>query len=133
LGRLALGGVADRLGRRQSIINAFLLMSLMLLWWLASTSLWSLLVFAFFFGIGYGGFVALIPALTVDYFGTRHAGAIIGRLYTSVGFGSFLGPLLAGIAFDIRQSYTLPILLSAGANVVAALCLVVLGKLRRPL
>src|SRR5262245_1560758 len=113
LGRLALGGTADRLGRRQALAGAFSLMAVMQLWWLWATSLWSLLVFAFFFGTGYGGFVALIPALTVDYFGVRQAGAIIGSLYTGVGVGSLIGPTLAGVAFDLHQSYTLPILLSA--------------------
>lgn len=130
LGRLALGSVADRFGRRQSLAGSFLLMAAMQLWWVMSASMWSLLVFALCFGTGYGGFVALIPALTTDYFGVRQAGAIIGVLYTGVGIGSLVGPTLAGIAFDLRQSYTLPILLSAGANLVAVFCMVILGKTR---
>jgi MFS family permease len=128
LGRLVLGGTADRFGRRQALVGAFLLMTLMQVWWLGSTSLWSLLVFALCFGTGYGGFVALIPALTVDYFGVRQAGAIIGSLYTSVGVGSLVGPTLAGVVFDWYQSYTLPILVSAAANLVAVCCLMVLGN-----
>jgi MFS family permease len=127
-GRLALGGVADRLGRRQSLAGAFLLMACMLVWWLMSTSVWALLLFATLFGLGYGGIVALLPALTTDYFGVRQAGAIIGWLYTSAAIGSLLGPTLAGIAFDWYHSYALPILLSAGANLVAFACMVVLGK-----
>jgi MFS family permease len=132
LGRLALGGTADRLGRRPALAGAFLLMAVMQVWWLGSTSLWSLLVFAFVFGTGYGGFVALIPALTVDYFGVRQAGAIIGSLYTGVGIGSLIGPTLAGVAFDLHQSYTLPILLSALANLAAVLCMIVLSKMSPP-
>jgi MFS family permease len=131
LGRLALGGTADRLGRRQGLAAAFLLMAAMQLWWLMSTNLWSLLVFAFCFGTGYGGFVALIPALTADYFGVRQAGALIGLLYTGAGIGSFFGPILAGIVFDLRHSYTLPILLSAGANLVAVCCIIALGRIHR--
>jgi MFS family permease len=103
-------------------------MTVMQLWWLGSTSLWSLLVFAFCFGTGYGGFVALVPALTVDYFGVRQAGAIIGSLYTGVGIGSLVGPTLAGVAFDLHHSYTLPILVSAGANLLAVVCMIMLGK-----
>jgi len=131
LGRLALGGTADRLGRRQGLAAALLLMAAMQLWWLMSVNLWSLLVFAFCFGTGYGGFVALIPALTADYFGVRQAGAIIGLLYTGIGIGSFLGPILAGVAFDLSYSYTLPILLSAGANLVAVCCIIALGRIHR--
>jgi MFS family permease len=127
-GRLALGGMADRLGRRQSLAGAFLLMACMLVWWLMSTSVWALLIFALLFGIGYGGIVALFPALTTDYFGVRQAGAIIGLLYTSASIGSLLGPTLAGIAFDLYHSYAFPILLSAGANLIAVACMLILGK-----
>ena len=128
VGRLALGSMADRLGRRQSLIGAFLLMACMLVWWLMSTSVWALLIFAVLFGIGYGGVVALVPALTTDYFGVRQTGAIIGFLYTAASIGSLLGPTLAGVAFDLHHHYTLPILLSAGANLIAVACLVILGK-----
>jgi MFS family permease len=130
-GRLALGGMADRVGRRQAMIGSFLLMALTLASWLAATELWSLLIFAFVFGVGYGGFVALAPALTTDYFGVRHAGAIIGLLYTSVALGTLVGPTLAGVAFDLRDSYTLPIVLSAAANLVAAACLTALEDPQR--
>jgi MFS family permease len=126
-GRLVLGGTADRLGRRQALIGSFALMAATQLWWWAAMSTWSLLGFAFCFGVGYGGFVALIPALTSDYFGVRQAGAIIGLLYTGASIGTLLGPTLAGLAFDLQHSYTLPILLSAGANVIAVSCMVVLG------
>ena len=128
VGRLALGSMADRLGRRQSLIGAFLLMACMLVWWLMFTSVWALLIFAVLFGIGYGGVVALVPALTTDYFGVRQTGAIIGFLYTAASIGSLLGPTLAGVAFDLHHHYTLPILLSAGANLIAVACLVILGK-----
>jgi len=130
-GRLVLGGSADRLGRRQALVGSFLLMAAMQLWWLAATQTWSLLLFAFFFGVGYGGFVALIPALASDYFGTRHAGALIGLLYTAAAIGSLIGPTLAGVAFDLRDSYAVPILLSAVANLGATGCMAVLGDPRR--
>lgn len=126
-GRLVLGGSADRLGRRQALIGAFLLMALTQLWWLTATEAWSLVAFALAFGVGYGGFVALVPALTSDYFGVRHTGAIIGLLYTGAAVGSLLGPTLAGVAFDLRDSYVVPIAISAIANLGATLCVLVVG------
>jgi MFS family permease len=130
-GRLALGSSADRVGRRQALAGSFLLMAAVLLWWLAATESWSLLVFAFLFGVGYGGFVALMPALTSDYFGVRHAGALLGLLYTGAGIGTLIGPTLAGWVFDVRDSYTLPILLSAAANLVAVGCMIAIGDPHR--
>lgn len=82
-----------------------------------------LAVFAFTYGVFYGGFVALLPALVMDYFGGRNISGLIGILYTSVGFGTLIGPSAAGFAFDIGHSYAVPILASIGANLVAAVLL----------
>jgi cyanate permease len=38
-----------------------------------------------------------------------------------VAFGTLIGPSAAGFAFDLNHSYTLPILASAGANILAAI------------
>ena len=50
----------------------------------------------------------------------RNVGALIGILYTSVAVGTLIGPSVAGFAFDATRSYTVPILASAGANLLAA-------------
>ncbi|WP_369723448.1 hypothetical protein AB8Z38_05435 [Bradyrhizobium sp. LLZ17] len=60
----------------------------------------------------------------MDYFGGRNVGGIIGILYTSIAFGTLIGPSAAGFAYDVNHSYTLPILVSAAANMVAALIVV---------
>jgi len=58
--------------------------------------------------------------VVMDQFGGRNVSGIIGILYTSVAFGTLIGPSTAGFVFDLSHSYTLPILASAGANIVAA-------------
>src|SRR5690242_13094815 len=65
-GRFLLGGLADRMGRRLALLAMFLGMALALLVWAGSTGLWLLAVFAFVYGVFYGGFVALLPALVMD-------------------------------------------------------------------
>jgi MFS family permease len=119
-GRFCLGGLADWLGRRRSLLAMFLGMALGLLIWAVSTTLWPLAAFAFVFGVAYGGWVAILPAVVMDYFGGRNVSGIIGMLYTSVGFGTLIGPTAAGYAFDMTHSYTLPIIASICANLVAA-------------
>ena len=121
LGRFFLGGVADRLGRRQSLAGMYLGLALMMVWWFFSREAWQLAIFAVVYGTFYGGFVALAPALLVDYFGPRNASGIIGFAYTGVAVGSLLGPAAAGYAFDLAQSYALPIAGSAGFTFLAAL------------
>ena len=119
-GRFFLGGVADRIGRRPTLVIMFAGMAVALAVWALSTSFWPLAGFALGYGVFYGGFVAVIPALVMDYFGSRHISSIIGALYTSVAFGTLVGPSAAGFAFDLRHSYTLPILASAAVALVAA-------------
>ncbi len=127
-GRFAIGGIADRIGRGRSLALVFFGLAAMLLWWLAATSVWQLTIFALVFGICQGGFVALYPALTVDYFGGRNASSIIGILYTAGAIGTLAGPKLAGDGFDLFHSYSLPIAVSAGCALVAAIFILLLPK-----
>ena len=127
-GRFLLGGLADWMGRRQALLAMFLGMALALLVWAGSTGLLLLAAFAFVYGVFYGGFVALLPALVMDYFGGRNVSGIIGVLYTSVAFGTLIGPSAAGFAFDLSHSYALPILASAAANLLAAGLVAATGK-----
>jgi len=127
-GRLVLGSSADRIGRRTSLAATFFAMGLSLFAWLGATEAWSLCLFALFFGAAYGGFVALVPALTADYFGGKNMGGILGILYTAAGVGALFGPVLAGAVYDARESYTLPILIGVAMNGVAAACILFLPK-----
>jgi MFS family permease len=120
-GRFFLGGLADRIGRQRSLLLMFAGMALTLASWAISTGLWSLATFAFAFGVFYGGWVAVLPAVVMDYFGGRNVSGLIGILYTSVAFGTLVGPSAAGFAFDASHSYTVPILVSAAANLIAAI------------
>ena len=120
-GRFLLGGLADRMGRQMALVMMFVGMALALSVWAFSTDAWSLAAFAFAYGVFYGGWVAVLPAVVMDYFGGRNVSGIIGVLYTSVAFGTLIGPSAAGLAFDMTRSYTVPILASVCANIIAAL------------
>jgi MFS family permease len=119
-GRFCLGGLADRMGRRLSLIATFVGMALSLAIWLVSATLWPLAAFALVYGAFYGGWVAVLPTLVMDYFGGRNVSGLIGILYTSVAFGTLIGPSAAGFAFDMTHSYSVPILASICANIIAA-------------
>src|SRR5262245_10835750 len=119
-GRFGFGDLADRIGRRLALLTMFVGMGLALAVWAFSTGFWSLAAFALVYGVFYGGWVALLPAVVADYFGNRNVSGIIGILYTSVAFGTLIGPSATGFAFDLTNSYMLPILISASANILAA-------------
>jgi MFS transporter, OFA family, oxalate/formate antiporter len=119
-GRFFLGGLADRLGRSLSMALMIAGMALAFAVWFLSVNLWSLAVFALLYGLFYGGWVALLPAVVADYFGATNLGGMIGLISLGIAFGTLIGPSAAGFAFDVNQSYTLPILASAASYVVAA-------------
>ena len=120
LGRFAIGGIADRLGHMRSLIAISAgLGAMFLLWWFAE-GYWALAAFAVVFGSLYGGYVALAPTLCMDLFGARNVAGIIGCLYTAAGFGTLIGPTLAGAAFDAYGSYDAPILACALLSFIGA-------------
>jgi OFA family oxalate/formate antiporter-like MFS transporter len=131
-GRFFLGGLADRVGRRLSLLAMFVGMALAMVIWAISREFWPLAAFAFAYGVFYGGWVALLPALVMDYFGGRNISGIIGILYTSVAIGTLIGPSAAGFAFDLSHSYSLPILASVCMNIMAAGIVAVTSKASVP-
>jgi len=120
-GRFFLGTIADRMGRERSLVMMFVGMAASLSIWALSADAWSLAIFALVFGVFYGGWVAVLPAVIMDHFGGRNVSGIIGVLYTSVAFGTLIGPSAAGFVFDLSHSYELPIVAAAATNVLAAL------------
>ena len=131
VGRFALGGAADRYGRRNTLLGLFLAMAAMQVWWWGSESFWMLAVFAIVFGSCYGGFVALSPSLMMDFYGGRSVSGIIGVLYSGAGVGVLVGPTVAGFAYDLVQSYTLPIIGGVIANLLAAGCVAAMPQPER--
>jgi OFA family oxalate/formate antiporter-like MFS transporter len=131
-GRFLLGSLADRMGRQLTLVVMFAGMGVALVVWAFSTELWAFAAFAFAYGVFYGGLVAILPALVMDYFGGRNVSGIIGILYTSVALGTLIGPSAAGFAFDISHSYGLPILASVCANIIAAGIVVATSKAAIP-
>lgn len=118
--RFCLGTIADRMGRQPFLLAMFVGMGAALGIWALATGFWPLAAFAFLFGLFYGGWVAILPAVIMDHFGGRNVSAILGILYTSAAIGTLVGPSAAGFMFDASGSYLLPIVATALANIVAA-------------
>ena len=120
VGRFTIGAAADRIGRWRGLGLSFGGVGVSCLLWLAGDGMIVLGIFAVLVGTFWGGSVALAPSVMADYFGTRSVSGIIGVLYAGVGFGALVGPIIAGLVFDLWQSYTVAILYSIIAPVLAA-------------
>lgn len=93
-GRFFRGTLADRMGRRASLLTMFVEMAIAFAIWAISTNFWTLAVFAFVYGVFYVGWVAVLPIMHT--FGARNVSGIIGILYTSVAFGTLIGAAGSG-------------------------------------
>lgn len=127
VGRLVLGPVADRMGRIRTYRACFLAMGLAFGIWLVAPSYPWLVVFALVMGAGYGGFVALNPAVVAEVFGVAGLGRLIGVLFTGAGVGALVGPPLAGLVID-AHGYRWAIGASMAVALGATLALVPLGR-----
>ncbi len=114
-GRVGTGMYSDRIGRNRAYaINAVMgLAALLLLPMIIASGQLTLMFLAV--GVSYwqyGGVMALMPALTADYFGPRNLGTNYGLVFTGWGI-AFLVPLLAGYIKDATGSLDAPFYLSA--------------------
>jgi MFS family permease len=105
IGRFAIGLVADRLGRAQTLVLMQLSMGASYLLWGAAGGHALLVLFALCFGLSYGSIVSLLPAICMDYFGGKSVASVVGTLYSGAAFGNLLGPVLAGAVFDHSGHY----------------------------
>jgi Na+/melibiose symporter-like transporter len=119
IGRLGLGGMADRIGPTRLYRHSYLLMAASHgLWLVSGDRFWVLVAYAIVLGVAYGGFIALSPAVVALRFGLEGMGGVLGTLYTSAAVGSLAGPPIAGVLID-SAGY--------GAAIVGALSMSVLG------
>lgn len=85
-GRVLMGILSDRVGRKVTVIISVLLQAGAILWLIWSQELWMLYLFALVYGFAHGGTGPVMAALIGDAFGLRNIGAILGVL--DVGFGT---------------------------------------------
>ncbi|MFZ3074461.1 MAG: OFA family MFS transporter [Minisyncoccales bacterium] len=95
LGRIIWGRISDKYGREKTLMTIFAFCGAALLILGSLNSFWSFAGVASIIGFCFGGFLALYPAITADYFGSKNIGANYGLMFTAYGAGGLLGPWLA--------------------------------------
>ena len=120
VGRFVIGSLADRIGRWRGLGLSFAGIGMSCILWLVADEMIVLGIFAILVGTFWGGSVALAPSVMAGYFGTRAVSGITGVLYAGVGVGALVGPVIAGLVFDLWQSYTIAIIYSIAAPLVGA-------------
>jgi len=119
-GRLLIGRASDAIGRREVAMGCALLLFASILFLVWAGHLYMLYIFAMVFGFCIGGVDTTMTALTVDIFGMRYIGSIIGATQTAFGIGMILGPLFGGFIFD-RVKHSVQRYNGSAINVVSHL------------
>jgi OFA family oxalate/formate antiporter-like MFS transporter len=132
-GRLGWGAFSDRLGRRPALLGMAAVSMLACLGFLrTASSFWPLLSGLCLAAFAYGGYLALMPSMTADYFGAKNVGANYGLLFTAWGLCGFLVPgyfagimdnarLAGDLARGYREMYSTLAGIALAAGAVAAL------------
>jgi MFS transporter, OFA family, oxalate/formate antiporter len=135
LGRIGTGMYSDKIGRSTAyvmngLVSALCLLATPFIMQMESVTLLFLAV-----GIAYwqyGGGLALMPAFTADFFGSKNLGANYGFVFIGWGLG-FLMPLVAGYIKDLTGSYDHSFYISAIVLIVAvALSRVIKKPVKQP-
>jgi len=95
LGRIIWGKISDMAGRRPSMLAIFFMEGLCLLLLPQMHGFSSFLTGISIIGLCFGGLLAVLPAITADFFGLEHYGANYGWMFSAYGVGGLLGPYLA--------------------------------------
>lgn len=128
-GRVAMGWVSDRVGRRPVLAVGLSLQVASFVGLAHATGLSALYAAALTFGFSYGTISTIFPAMVADFFGRAHAGSLVGFLFGIAAPSAAIGPVAAGWIYDRQGGYGLAWWLSAGINMVA---LALLGFARPP-
>jgi len=131
VGKFAFGALADVLDRKRVfIIN----LGIMLLGSLCLASLDARLFWPFLilFGMGWGGLFTMFQVLTIDCFGLKAAGKVLGTITVLNALGGGLGPWVTGVIYDQTGSYRLAFMLVVVLVAVALVAATVVRTQKKP-
>jgi OFA family oxalate/formate antiporter-like MFS transporter len=116
-GRMCWGWISDKIGRF-SVIYILLALGAMAMVGLSMVrGYYPFVGMIMVVGLCYGGFMALMPSLTADLFGSKNLGVNYGIMFLTVGIGAFVGPRLAAAIKEAQGDYTQAFIIAALLNV----------------
>ena len=125
-GRLVMGLVSDKTGRKVSAVICGLLQVGAMIWVACAREVWMFYLFAIVYGFASGGFDIPVTALIGDIFGVHRLGEIMGILVIGWGLGAAIGPAFGGFIFDVTENYFTAFMIGALAMMVATSCVTII-------
>ncbi len=95
VGSILLGGLADRFGRRPTILSCLTVMSVGMLMVPLSSGVGELSFWRLLTGLGIGGMLAALNATVAEFSNARYRSLVLPLMVTGYPLGAFLGGLMA--------------------------------------
>ncbi len=121
VGRIVWGTLSDKLGRVTSLLCMYILSALaMVFMGMVDMNYMSFLAACSVIGFCFGGFLALFPSITADYYGTANVGINYGIIFCAYGLAAIVGPKI-GAAMPFTQAFIISAVLCAIAAIMTFL------------
>lgn len=127
VGKLTLGPLSDKIGRITIMLICALLTMIGCLG-IAFNQSWTLFIFSFIFGVGYGACWSMYAACAADFFSKESSGAIIGLWTVYLGIGLTISPVIAGWTADKSGTLMWGFIIAAAAGLGTMILLLPLYK-----
>ena len=128
-GRLGFSWLSDIIGRKRAIVS-FILINLFATIGVIFAKDYLFLVCIGAVALSFGGSAGVYPALTADYYGTKHSGLNYGCVMLGFGFSSLITPIVANI-ISPSGDHTLPLIIAAATSLFASSLIMLLKPLKQ--
>ena len=108
IGSVVLGGVADRIGRRRTMLFCLVLMALGMAMAAGSTGLYELSLWRVLTGLGIGGMLAAVNAVTAEFANARRRNLALAIMVIGYPMGAIAGGIISAYllsAYDWRAIF----------------------------
>ena len=125
--------MADHISPKLVMAVSYFIQGVTVLMLLNATTVETYYVFAFIFGVGYGGEGTIFPLLNKRYYRDAPVGTAYGWQLFGAGLGMALGGWIGGFLFDLTGAYTLTIIVSAATSLLGMVSIFLLADPNRGL
>jgi benzoate transport len=108
IGSIALGWVADIIGRRKTMLGCLIMMAVGMFMVTASANVTQLSIWRIVTGVGIGGLLAAITAITAEFSNLKNRALCISIMAIGYPIGGFVGSYIAGkllLSYDWRSIF----------------------------
>lgn len=112
-GRLIWGTLSDKLGRIKVIFIMFIITAITMI----ALSIISLNIVTYFICLGaiafcFGGFLAVFPTITGEFYGLKNLGGNYGIVYQAYGLAALVGPIIVANVGNLKPTFIISAILA---------------------